>query len=204
MMVWGGRTEDSVDQQKQRSSILLYESDGGRGGVLFRPHTCTDVLASSPSLIVPTNFSPRSSLDQKGVQGQLRTMVIGSNVEDTVKLVGDKYSEEGRTPKLDKNAASTCELHHSYFSLRSLDKSELAGDVGSRSFYLRSSSSNRRSDGGSASSITETVSGRANPPPPPPPPISCPPFLIPEFFASKFGKIVRRTLQPWKVLVCWK
>ncbi|XP_073266255.1 uncharacterized protein [Populus alba] len=64
MMVWGGRTEDSVDQQKQRSSILLYESDGGRGGVLFRPHTCTDVLASSPSLIVPTNFSPRSSLDQ--------------------------------------------------------------------------------------------------------------------------------------------
>ncbi|KAG6791813.1 hypothetical protein POTOM_000946 [Populus tomentosa] len=185
------RTEDSVDQQKQRSSILLYESDGGRGGVLFRPHTCTDVLASSPSLIVPTNFSPRSSLDQKGVQGQLRAMVkLGSNVEDTIKLVVDKYSEEGRTLKLDKNAASTCELHHSSFSLQS------------KSFYLGSSSSNRRSNGGSASSITETVSGRANPPPPPP--IPCPPFLIPEFFASKFGKVVRRTLQPWKVLVCWK
>jgi len=60
-MVWGSRAEDSVDQQKKRSSILLYEGDGG---VLFRPHTCTDVLASSPSLIVPTNFSPRSSLDQ--------------------------------------------------------------------------------------------------------------------------------------------
>ncbi|KAL9369221.1 hypothetical protein Peur_040420 [Populus x canadensis] len=83
-----------------------------------------------------------------------------------------------------------------------LDKSEMVGDVGSRSFYFRSSSSNRRSNGGSASSITETVSGRANPPPPPP--IPCPPFLLPEFFASKFGKIVRRTLQLWKVLVCWK
>lgn len=74
--------------------------------------------------------------------------------------------------------------------------------MGSRSFYLRSSSRNRRSNGGSASSITETVSGRANPPPPPP--IPCPPFLLPEFFASKFGKIVRRTLQLWKVLVSWK
>ncbi|KAL9406333.1 hypothetical protein Peur_003305 [Populus x canadensis] len=80
-----------------------------------------------------------------------------------------------------------------------LDKSEMVGDVGSRSFYLRSSSSNRRSNGGSASSITETVSGRANPPS-----IPCPPFLLPEFFASKFGEIVRRTLQLWKVLVCWK
>eukprot|EP00258_Populus_trichocarpa_P034679 XP_024450698.1 uncharacterized protein At4g22758 isoform X2 [Populus trichocarpa] len=131
MMVWGSRAEDSVDQQKKRSSILLYEGDGG---VLFRPHTCTDVLASSPSLIVPTNFSPRSSLDQgykkdaevvitvtvEGSPGPVRTMVkLGSNVEDTFKLVVDKYSEEGRTPKLDKNAASTCELHHSYFSLRS-------------------------------------------------------------------------------------
>ncbi|KAJ6962597.1 hypothetical protein NC652_001301 [Populus alba x Populus x berolinensis] len=54
----------SEPMMKQRSSILLYESDGGRGGVLFRPHTCTDVLASSPSLIVPTNLSPHSSLDQ--------------------------------------------------------------------------------------------------------------------------------------------
>ena len=56
----------------------------------------------------------------EGSPGPVRTMVkLGSNVQDTIKLVVDKYSEEGRTPKLDKNAASTCELHHSYFSLRS-------------------------------------------------------------------------------------
>jgi hypothetical protein len=63
MMGWGSGTEDSIDQQKQRRSFLFYESDGGRG-VLFRPHTCTDVFLSSPSLIMPTNFSPRSSFDQ--------------------------------------------------------------------------------------------------------------------------------------------
>ncbi|KAF9689442.1 hypothetical protein SADUNF_Sadunf01G0092600 [Salix dunnii] len=222
----GSRHEDSIDQQKQRSSILLYESDCGSGGVLFRPHTCTDVFASSPSLIMPTSFSPHSSFDQgykkdakvvinvtiEGSPGPVRTMVkLGSKVEDTIKLVVDKYNEEGRTPKLD--AASTCELHLSYFSLQSqsryqlcfsvltgLDRSELVGDVGSRSFYLRSSSSSKRSNGGSTSSITETVSGIANPPLP----IPCPPFLLLEFFASKFGTIVRMTLQLWKVLVCWK
>ncbi|XP_011033876.1 PREDICTED: uncharacterized protein At4g22758 isoform X3 [Populus euphratica] len=131
MMAWGSGTEDSIDQQKQRSSFLFDESDGSRG-VLFRPHTCTDVFSSSPSLIMPTNFSPRSSFDQgykkdakvvvnvtvEGSPGPVRTMVkLGSSVDDTIKLVVDKYSEEGRTPKLDKNAALTYELHHSYFSL---------------------------------------------------------------------------------------
>lgn len=55
-----------------------------------------------------------------GSPGPVRTMVkLGSSVEDTIKLVVDKYSEEGRTPKLDKDAASSFELHHSYFSLQS-------------------------------------------------------------------------------------
>ncbi|KAG5249228.1 PPR containing protein [Salix suchowensis] len=203
MMAWGGGTEDSIDQQKQRSSFLFYESDGG-SGVLFRPHTCTDVFASSPSLIMPANFSPRSSYDQgykkdakvvvnvtvEGSPGPVRTMVkLGSRVDDTIKLVVHKYSEEGRTPKLDKDAALTYELHHSYFSLQSLDKSELIGDVGSRSFYLRRSNSNRSCDGGANS---------------PPTPIQGPPFLLLEFLACEWGKIVRRTRKLWQVLVCWK
>ncbi|KAH8513561.1 hypothetical protein H0E87_006722 [Populus deltoides] len=139
MMGWGSGTEDSIDQQKQRRSFLFYESDGGRG-VLFRPHTCTDVFLSSPSLIMPTNFSPRSSFDQgykkdakvvvnvtvEGSPGPVRTMVkLGSSVDDTIKLVVDKYSEEGRTPKLDKDAALTYELHHSYFSLQCKSRFEL-------------------------------------------------------------------------------
>lgn len=56
----------------------------------------------------------------EGSPGPVRTMVkLGSSVEDTIKLVVDKYSEERRTPKLDKDAASAFELHHSYFSLQS-------------------------------------------------------------------------------------
>ncbi|XP_061980711.1 uncharacterized protein At4g22758-like isoform X3 [Populus nigra] len=178
MMGWGSGTEDSIDQQKQRRSFLFYGSDGGRD-VLFR-HTCTDVFLSSPSLIMPTNFSPRSSFDQgykkdakvvvnvtvEGSPGPVRTMVkLGSSVDDTIKLVVDKYSEEGRTPKLDKDAALTYELHHSYFCLQ------------------------------------KTVSGGANLPPTP---IQGPPFLLPEFLACKWGKIVRRARKLWRVLVCWK
>lgn len=215
MMAWGSGTEHSIDQQKQRSSFLFYESDGGRS-VLFRPHTCTDVFLSSPSLIMPPNFSPRSSFDQgykkdakvvvnvtvEGSPGPVRTMVkLGSSVDDTIKLVVDKYREEGRTPKLDEDAALTYELHHSYFSLQSLDKSDLIGDVGSRSFYLRRSSSNRSFNGGSTSSIADTVSGGANLPPTP---IQGPPFLLTEFLACKWGKIVRRARKLWRVLVCWK
>lgn len=56
----------------------------------------------------------------EGSPGPVRTMVkLGSSVEETIKLVINKYCEEGRTPRLDKNAMSTFELHHSYFSLQS-------------------------------------------------------------------------------------
>lgn len=56
----------------------------------------------------------------EGSPGPIRTMVkLGSNVEETIKLVVSKYNEEGRTPYLNKDAASTSELHHSYFSLES-------------------------------------------------------------------------------------
>lgn len=54
----------------------------------------------------------------EGSPGAVRTMVkLGSSVENTIKLVIDKYAEEGRSPKLDCN--SGLELHHSYFSLQS-------------------------------------------------------------------------------------
>ena len=62
----------------------------------------------------------------EGSPGPVRTMVkLGSSVDDTIKLVVDKYSEEGRTPKLDKDAALTYELHHSHFSLQSKSRFEL-------------------------------------------------------------------------------
>lgn len=56
----------------------------------------------------------------EGSSGPIRAMVkLGSSVDETIKLVVDKYNEEGRTPKLSRDETSSFELHHSYFSLQS-------------------------------------------------------------------------------------
>lgn len=199
--LWTGGGSDAGDDDRRRFL--------GSENVLFRPHTCTDVFASSPPLL---SFSPRRSHESMGYKrdakvvvnvtvegspGPLRTMVkLGSSVEETINLVVAKYTEEGRTPKLDKDAASSLELHHSYFSLQSLDKAEMIGDVGSRSFYLRKSSSRNSSNNGASTLFTsEIASERAAPPPPPV-------FQLPSFFALPMQKIVRRTRKLWKILVC--
>lgn len=185
----------------------LRSEGGGGGGVLFRPQTCTDVFASSHSLLA---FSPPShegykkdakvvvNVTVEGSPGPVRTLVkLGASVEETIKLVVDRYSEEGRTPKLDRDVAPLFELHHSYFSLESLDKSELIGDVGSRNFYLRKSASGRSSDGASPYA-SEIIPARESSPPTVPPPA----FLVPTFIARKISKILRRTRRLWKLLVC--
>ncbi|KAK4422768.1 hypothetical protein Salat_1859300 [Sesamum alatum] len=172
-------------------------------GVLFRPRTCTDIFSSSDYSVArsPGRFSEGYNKEAKvvvnvtveGSPGPIRTMVkLGSNVEETIKLVINKYNEEGRTPALDKHAASTCELHHSYFSLESLSKSDLIGDVGSRSFYLRKRSSSGRSD----DSRMEKASASTNQLD-----VSPLPFL-PSFIDRKIKKIVRKTRKVWKFLGC--
>uniref|UniRef100_A0A5B7BEV0 DUF7054 domain-containing protein n=1 Tax=Davidia involucrata TaxID=16924 RepID=A0A5B7BEV0_DAVIN len=165
--------------------------------VIFRPQTCIDIF-SSPDFLrqSPKKFEGYNedskvvvNVTVEGSPGPIRTMVrLGSSVEDTIRVVINKYGEEGRSPKIDKKAASTFELHHSYFSLQCLDKTEVIGDVGSRSFYLRKSS------GGSTSSITE----RASSPAPPSTRI----VFLPGFIARKFNKIIRRTRKLWKILGC--
>ena len=56
----------------------------------------------------------------EGSPGPIRAMVkLGSSVGETIRLVIDKYSEEGRSPLVDKDSALTFELHHSHFSLES-------------------------------------------------------------------------------------
>ncbi|KAB2622542.1 hypothetical protein D8674_024724 [Pyrus ussuriensis x Pyrus communis] len=196
-------------EEEEKEALRVPAMRSEPEGVLFRPHTCTDIFASSPSLMMvqPLPFSPQKNEGYKkdakvvlnvsveGSPGPVRTMVkLGSTVEETIKLVVDKYSKEGRTPKLDHEALSF-ELHQSYFSLQSLDKSEVIGDVGSRSFYLRKSSS---SNGGSTSLITEVVPVRENTPPAAPRPV----FLLPNFIARKLGKIARRTHKLWRVIIC--
>ncbi|KAG6634225.1 uncharacterized protein At4g22758-like isoform X1 [Carya illinoinensis] len=196
------------------------------GAVLDRPHTFTDMCASSPSLfglspqgyeILPMSnpvircvrdVSPGYKKDAKvvvnvtveGSPGPLRAMVkLGASVEDTIKLVVDKYCEEGRTPKLHRDLASSFELHDSYFSLKSLDKSELVGDVGSRSFYLRKSSSGHGSNGASPCTSDINVPARESSPPPIPPPAF---FLLPSFIARKISKFFRRTRRLLKLFIC--
>ncbi|KAG5070150.1 hypothetical protein JHK85_002527 [Glycine max] len=123
---------------------------------------------------------------------------LGSSVEDTIKRVVDKYTEEGRSPQIDANMASSFQLHHSYFSLHSLDKSEVIADVGSRSFYLRknndaSSTLTSSFHWGSAPELATHTST---------PSIANPPLLIPSFIARRICKIVRRAHRLWKILVC--
>ncbi|XWS49819.1 hypothetical protein CRYUN_Cryun12cG0035700 [Craigia yunnanensis] len=203
-------------EDQQRSTFLGSE---GEGAPLFRPQTCTDVFASSSSLLGFGSPSSSSSPKQgfefgmqgynkdakvvinvsvEGSPGPVRTVVkLGSSVEETIKLVVDKYAE-GRSPKLDCN--SGLELHHSYFSLQNLDKSQLIGDAGSRSFYLRKNSSGHSSNGASNSFVSEIAPERANSPPS----VPSPTYLFPAFISRKLSKIVRRTRRLWKVMVCLK
>lgn len=177
----------------------------------------TDIFSSTELLLPPR--SPRNlevpgySKDAKvvvnvtveGSPGPIRTLVkLGANVEDTIKLVINKYKEEGRRPHLDQDAVSTFELHHSYFSLASLNKWDVIGDVGSRSFYLRRGNSDRSSSSGkemiSASFPSEIVSATRGSTSLPHTPSSF--FFLPPFIARKINKIIRRTRKLWKILGC--
>ncbi|GAV70357.1 hypothetical protein CFOL_v3_32811 [Cephalotus follicularis] len=199
----GGGVSGDDDKLKLRSSA----SDDG-DGVLFRQDTSTDVFAaSSPSLLGLFQHSQSFegySKDAKvvvnvtveGSPGPIRTLVkLGSSVDEMIKLVVDKYSEERRTPKLDHH--EPFELHHSYFSVQSLHKSELIGDLGCRSFYLRRCCSNHTSNG---ASMSETVPVRVSSPPPIPPAAS----LLHSFITRKICKMIRRMHKLWKVMTCWQ
>ncbi|XP_022156812.1 uncharacterized protein At4g22758 [Momordica charantia] len=176
--------------------------------ILFRPHTFSEAFASSP-LLIP---SPRRGFEGykkdakvvinvtvEGSPGPVRTMVkLGSSVEETIKLVVAKYGEEGRTPKLERDSASAFELHHSYFSLQSLDRAEIIGEIGSRSFYLRKSNNSSGEAGDCSQEIGKETRDVAVAPPIPPG------FLLTGFIARKMAKIVRRTRKIWNFIVCLK
>lgn len=161
--------------------------------ILFRPQTCSDIFVSPDYLISgsPQSFQKEGykkdakvvvNVTVEGSPGAVRTMVkLGSSVDETIRLVIDKYSEEGRTPRLDKNADSSFQLYQSYFSLQSLSNTDVIGDVGSRSFYLRKSNSNRE--------ITTEANSQSL-------------IVFDGFFGRKLNKIIRRTCKLWKILGC--
>ncbi|KAL3498719.1 hypothetical protein ACH5RR_041451 [Cinchona calisaya] len=162
------------------------------GGVLYRPQTCADIFSGyNKEAKVVVNVTV------EGSPGPVRAMVkLGSSVEETIKLVIDKYGEEGRSPRLDKDATSTFELHHSHFSLQSLNKSDAIGDAGSRSFYLRKSGSGCSSN---ASLIPDTDLSEN---PVSHPPAGSPLVCLGRFIFKKFSKFIRRMCNIWKILGC--
>ncbi|KAI9082743.1 hypothetical protein K1719_035317 [Acacia pycnantha] len=177
-------------------------------GSLFRPQTFSAAFTSSPSLLAPSpqNYERQDSrkeakvvvsVNVEGSPGPIRTMVkLGSTVDDTIKLVVDKYSVEGRTPKIDPKAAASFQLYDSHFSLQGLEKSELIGDVGSRSFFLRKSNnespfSSFRSE--TAIDLAQEDSAPCKPPQP------SHPLLFPCF---KMNKLARRAWRIWKLVFC--
>ncbi|XP_056160337.1 uncharacterized protein At4g22758-like isoform X1 [Syzygium oleosum] len=189
----------------------LRQSVSSNDGALFSPLSCTDVLASSPSLM---GSSSPGGLEVKGYNkeakvvvnvtvegsvGPIRMMVkLGSSVEDTIKLVMNKYKEERRMPKIDRDRSTGFELHHSYFSLQSLDKSKLLGDVGSRSFYLRRTTTGLDNSGFSASFVSDKAATVRTSSPPSPPLF----FLFTTFIARKLAKIMRRAHKLWRIIIC--
>ncbi|KAF8027109.1 hypothetical protein BT93_E0129 [Corymbia citriodora subsp. variegata] len=219
------RSEPARRLERCSSAPLLWNSaedlvgDGGPGdlrqsgssndGTLFSPMSCTDVLSSSPSLMGSASPGGLEGYNKEakvvvnvtveGSPGPIRMMVkLGSSVEDTIKLVMNKYKEEGRMPKVERNHSTSFELHHSYFSLQSLDKSELLGDVGSRSFYLRRAATGLNNNGFSASFVSNKAVLSRTSSPPSPPPI----FLFTTCIARKLAKIMRRAHKLWKIIIC--
>ncbi|KAF8032894.1 hypothetical protein BT93_D1701 [Corymbia citriodora subsp. variegata] len=193
-----------------------------QGGSVSQRETCTDIYAAAPAAAASSSSSlagmaspPPSyegpdgdakvvvTVTVEGSPGPIRAMVrLGSSVEDTIRLVMDRYGREGRAPKLlPHDAPASFELHPSYFSLHGLDKSQLIGDVGGRSFYLRRSSNGRGTSEAlaSSSSIREVASTKPTPP-------SIPPslFLAPTFVAQRIRKIIRRTPKLWRFFICFQ
>ncbi|TMW86963.1 hypothetical protein EJD97_020647 [Solanum chilense] len=170
--------------------------------ILFRPQTCSDLFVSPDYLIsgAPPSFERGYKKDAKvvvnvtveGSPGAVRAMVkLGSSVDETIRLVIDKYSEEGRTPRLDKNRDdSSFQLYQSHFSLQSLSNTDVIGDVGSRSFYLRKSNNNRSNPEITSDQIAPV---KAN---------SQSLIVFDGFFRRKINKIFRRTYRLWKFLGC--
>ncbi|ONK71688.1 uncharacterized protein A4U43_C04F11320 [Asparagus officinalis] len=173
---------------------------------LPRPHTFTDGgFFSSPP---PPNFMEEAkvvvSVTVEGSPGPVRAMVkLGATVNETIGVVVDRYKREGRSPKLDQERADCFELHHSHFSLESLNKSNKIGEVGSRSFYLRKSfdgqsfdspSDGRDSMRGSEIELPDHCTLQVVPPPPA--------QLFFSFIAKRLSKMKRRTKKLWRVVLC--
>ncbi|CAH8318629.1 unnamed protein product [Eruca vesicaria subsp. sativa] len=196
------RRRDGDGSCMRRSSPLSGLLTEDSGPIVYLPRIRSEVMASSPSLLglssltspFPTNQEENKreatkvviNVAVEGSPGPVRTMVkLSCNVEETIKLVVEKYCEEGRTPKLDKGAAY--ELHQSHFSIQCLEKREIIGEIGSRSFYLRKGANETGvSFAGISPARTSFIPSS---------------HIIESCIAQIIGKILRRTRKLWNILI---
>lgn len=166
-------------------------------------HTLNDLYLYPPELSVSPRGRNNAGYEKdakvvitvtvEGSPGPIRSLVkLGTNVEDTIKLVIQKYAEEGRTPQLDKNSSSSFDLHVSYFSLQSLERSNTIGEIGSRSFYLRRGNYRKRVE------VAEVMAPQESSPKRP----RLPMVVLPSFITRKVGKFMRRMRKFFRVFGC--
>lgn len=175
-------------------------SDSGKAPCFVRFNTFDDGVCSSPLSRINEGYEKNSkvliTVTVGGSPGPIRIVVkLGTTVEDSIKHVIRRYDEEGRTPRLPKDAPSSFDLHVSYFSLQCLERSNAIGETGSRSFYLRKS--NIKMTHGSPSSSSSSLKQLAKPSPPPMMLLFLPPIMT-----QKMSKIIRRMQKLFKLLDC--
>ncbi|PWA44601.1 hypothetical protein CTI12_AA504900 [Artemisia annua] len=180
---------------------------GGESFVLFRSARVSNAVFSSSPELLPNSPVKNEGYNKdakvvvkvmiEGSVGPIRALVkLGSSVDDTIKLVMNKYNAEGRTPRLDQDATTSFELHHSYFSLECLEKSNIIGEIGSRSFYMRKSV-NGNEDICSNSSIDSVVASEDGSPYP------CCNNFFSSFVYQELQKMIKRTTRIWRFLGCF-
>ncbi|CAN7071254.1 unnamed protein product, partial [Brassica oleracea var. botrytis] len=195
------RRDGDGNCMRQPSPVMSGLPTGESDPIVYLPRIRSEVMASSPSLLgfsspsspFPTNQEGNKRETRKvvinvaveGSPGPVRTMVkLSCNVEETIKLVLENYRKEGRTPKLDQGAAF--ELHQSHFSIQCLDKREIIGEIGSRSFYLRKRDHETGVAFAGISPVRTSLISSSN--------------LLESCIAQFIGKILRRTRKLWNIL----
>ncbi|GAB2216986.1 hypothetical protein Droror1_Dr00000140 [Drosera rotundifolia] len=178
----------------------------GKGGLMIRGRTCEELVGSSYRAAIGEGCQNDAkvvvTVDVEGSPGPIRTMIkLGSSVDDMIKLVIDKYGEEGRSPRLDGKSASCYDLHLSHFSLECLDRSNAIGESGSRSFYLRKSGGMSAADQLEAAASSPqapsalAVKGTSHE-------FSLPVAFLPGYLTQKMAKLMRKMHKLWKIFGC--
>ncbi|XP_022022440.1 uncharacterized protein At4g22758 [Helianthus annuus] len=176
--------------------------------LMFRSRISTNIFASSPELL--PNFPEKNEgynkeakvaikVTVEGRVGPIRALVkLGSSVDETIKLVMNKYNEERRFPRLDQDDMTSFELHDSYFSLQCFDKSNMIGEIGSRSFYMRKSVSNNGDMSSNTSNGSEIVVAEAEEAP-----YASSSIFFTSFIHEGLRKVIKRMCKIRRFLGCF-